>query len=258
MRSTACLLLLPLVAALESETAAMRGETATSLAAEPPKLTPCQTCCSPGGACSSKEKGELKCCGDVSGASYCCPFHAKCYACALSYRCYDSARPGSSICAHEGGDVRGHRVGYDERAEFVSTIVGLIFLVLVASSLYSCLKLQRQRVPLAHQQGVAMQPVPPMGVVPSGRPMHAASGVPVACAYPAGAQMGGGYPQAYPMHSGYSGGSVAMGAGMGFLGGMMVGEALSDAGHHGGYGGDYGGGGGGDFGGGDGGFAADM
>jgi len=51
-----------------------------------------------------------------------------------------------------------------------------------------------------------------------------------------------------------------MGAGMGFLGGMMVGEMMSDAGHHGGggYGGDYGGGGGGGDFGGDGGFAADM
>jgi len=55
-----------------------------------------------------------------------------------------------------------------------------------------------------------------------------------------------------------------MGAGMGFLGGMMVGEMLSDCGHHHGYGGggDYGGG---DYGGGDcgdggigGDFAADM
>ena len=45
------------------------------------------------------------------------------------------------------------------------------------------------------------------------------------------------------------GGSVAMGAGMGFLGGMMVGDMMADAGHHGG-GGDYGGGGGD--------FAADM
>lgn len=42
-----------------------------------------------------------------------------------------------------------------------------------------------------------------------------------------------------------------MGAGMGFLGGMMVGDMMSA--HHGGYGGDYGGGGG-DFGGGGGDF----
>lgn len=57
-------------------------------------------------------------------------------------------------------------------------------------------------------------------------------------------------------------GTVAAGAGAGFLGGMLVGEAIGDAGHHGGYGGGgyYDGGGGGDFGGGggDAGFAADS
>ena len=48
-------------------------------------------------------------------------------------------------------------------------------------------------------------------------------------------------------------GSVAMGSGLGFLGGMMVGEMMSDSGDYGGVG--YGGGGGG---GDDGGFAADV
>lgn len=61
------------------------------------------------------------------------------------------------------------------------------------------------------------------------------------------------------------GGTVAAAGGAGFLGGMLVGEAISDAGDHGhygggggGYGGDGGGfGGGGDMGGGDAGFSAD-
>lgn len=98
-----------------------------------------------------------------------------------------------------------------------------------------------------------------------GCPTHAVAGMPVAQAHPAGVYpTQPAYPHGcYPAQPGYSGGNVAMGAGMGFLGGMMVGEMMADAGHYhgGGYGGDYGGGGG-DYGGGGGDmggdFAADM
>ena len=248
MRPSSCLFLALVVVASAQEQVVTTARS----------LTACQTCCSPGGSCSSKEKGELKCCGDVIGASYCCPFHAKCYACARSYRCYDSSRPSSAICAHEGGSAGG---GFDHRgSEAVSSIITLIFFIVIGTSIYSCIKLQR-RERLLHQQmqqGIAMPAValPPQGVPVAGRPLaHPTAGMPVTTAYPAG----GCYPAHPGYGGGYSGGSVAMGAGMGFLGGMMMSDALSDAGHHGGYGGDYGGGGGGDFGGGgDAGFAADM
>lgn len=88
----------------------------------------------------------------------------------------------------------------------------------------------------------------------AGIPVAQVNGMPTATAVPV---QGGCYPPGMVMaQPGYGGGNVAMGAGMGFLGGMMVGDMLSH--HHGGYGGDYGGGfsgGGGDCGGD---FAADM
>ena len=132
-----------------------------------------------------------------------------------------------------------------------------------------------------HPVAVAVgQPGATSANIPTGRPLPAgasASQIPIATAHPVGQPVvgtaGGCYPAAgaaypaggYPVHQqpgyggGYGGGSVAMGAGMGFLGGMMVGDMMSSHHHGGGYGGDYGGGdygGGGDFGGGD--FAADM
>lgn len=152
-----------------------------------------------------------------------------------------------------GGSVRGGDI-YRSRGDVDSFITMLIVFgsaAVIISAISSCFR-NRRSTPLMAQQSVELQVAKP--VMP-GQAMVA--GTPCAMAHPA---MPAGYPQAYPAgypHHGYSGGNVAMGAGMGFLGGMMVGEMMSDVGHHGGYGGDYGGGGG-DFGGGDGGFAADM
>jgi len=141
-------------------------------------------------------------------------------------------------------------------------MVSILCLSLIVFAVVQCMR-ARSSVPLAAQQGIAMQPVQPVGAFPMAKPGQPVSqpcaGMPVAAGYPAPQC----YPQAYPAYAqqqGYGGGTVAMGAGMGFLGGMMVGEMMSDAGHHGGYGGDYGGGGYGGGGGGDygGDFAADM
>lgn len=227
-------------------------------------LTECQKCCAPGGDCSKASHGNPGvCCGQVEGNSYCCPaVSAKCWACASSYRCYQDTRPASNICAHEGGGTGGQfRSGSLDATSGV--LLFSLMLLVCAAVVYSR---QRSRsVPLATQQGIAMAPVGhPVGL-PMAKPATLAAGtstLPVAQAVPAQAMpaMGGrpmyvGGPSGY---GGYGGGSVAMGAGMGFLGGMMVGDMMADAGGHygGGYGGDYGGGG--DFGGGDGGFAADM
>lgn len=223
------------------------------------KLTECQKCCLPGGDCSKASHQQPgKCCGAAGGNNYCCPSTASCWACANSYRCYDGrGRPSSTICAHEGGEAGS--------GEVVTFLIMLISLIMCACAFSACMRHQRS-VPLAAQQGLPMPPAMypqmamPTAVVRNGQP---AAGVPVAQAVPACPQqvaVQGGYPVyqqgGYPVYhqSGYSGGSVAMGAGMGFLGGMMMGDMLADAGHHGG---DYGGGG--DFGGGGGGdFAADM
>jgi hypothetical protein len=115
--------------------------------------------------------------------------------------------------------------------------------------------------PFVTQNAVAIERTPAGALYPSAvhRNGMPAQGVPVAQAMPACGQQHHVIVQgSYAGHPGYydrgyhSGGSVAMGAGMGFLGGMMVGEMMSDSGDYGG--GGYGGGGGG----GDGGFAADM
>lgn len=95
----------------------------------------------------------------------------------------------------------------------------------------------------------------------AGIPVAPVNGMPTATAVPV---QGGCYPGMVMAQPGYGGGNVAMGAGMGFLGGMMVGDMLSH--HHGSYGGDMGGGYGGEYGGGfsggggncNGDFAADM
>jgi len=235
----------------------------------PQQLTGCQQCCSPGGDCSKASHGnEGVCCGQVNGVGpgYCCPTDAKCVPCATSYRCYRGIRPPPSVCANDGG-----RPGFGAD-ETVSSLVGLLSMLLLCFALYTCMR--GRRTALAHSDS-ALAPVP-VGGIQLGTPLppgHAAA-MPVAAAQPCGMQP---YPQPYvppyPQHyghpyppaygggyggGGYGGGTVAMGAGMGFLGGMMMGEALADAGHHGGdYGGGYGGGD--DFGGGGGGdFAADM
>lgn len=144
--------------------------------------------------------------------------------------------------------------------------VGLLCMVMLLFSLATCAR-RRQATPLMSQHAttgvvVEMASVGQPAGVPFARPAvacgQAVSGLPVAqaVACPTGRAAnvthvhhhgGGGYG---------GGGTVAMGAGMGFLGGMMMGEMMADAGDHGGGygGGDYGGGGG-DFGGD---FAADM
>lgn len=249
---------------------------------------------SPGGSCDKASHGKPGiCCGQVNGVGpgYCCAADQKCTPCRNEYRCYSGIRPPPDTCANSGGgfSVGGHRRdGFGTSEEVVSSAVGLIGVLALFYVLFNCLR--RSVPPPFQQQGFAMQPVPVSaasmgvggGVVPVGKPIPVgqAGSMPVAsaCAMPActGAYQGGptypaAYPAAYPhasmghpMHPGYGygGGTVAMGAGMGFLGGMMMGEALSDHGHHGG--GDYGGGdyGGGDYGGGGGDFggscAADM
>jgi len=230
--------------------------------------TPCQECCSPGGTCdlAYKQKPGV-CCGMSGGKGMCCPQDARCFHCnSGAYQCYRGSRPSCEICANFGGAPRGSciggRGGGAEPSEFINMLIGLAALGAAAMAVSACIR-QRRTTPLAtmqqhpqHQQ-VELQTAKPVapGALPTGTPV--ATAYPAAAAYPAGA-----YPQPhmYPHHAGYSGGNVAMGAGMGFLGGMMVGEMMS-GGHHG-YGGDYGGGdyggGGGDFGGGDAGFSADM
>jgi len=225
--------------------------------------TPCQICCSPGGDCSKASHGNPGvCCGVKNGLGMCCPaIGAKCWTCSNEYRCYTGSRPPPNICG-AGSGSRSEGGANGDVAAFTSSLVGIICMVLIAFSIYQCMR--SRSIPLAQQQGIAMAPVQPCGIpmAKPGQPIgQPCAGMPVASAYPASqcypqGYPAHGYPQAYPCQAGYGGGTVAMGAGMGFLGGMMVGDMMADAGHHGGgYGGDYGGGGGGDMGGD---FAADM
>ena len=224
----------------------------------PPGLTPCQTCAQPGGDCSVAYKnGPGVHCGTIGGNAYCCPNDAY-VACHRSYNAY-TCRQIRDDSFGDGGLI---------------TLVLSFGLLVCAFS--ACARQQRRRRPaLASQQGYPAQqgyPVNSAGVemqsavtgIPvgsgaqqSGMPIAtavgqpvSASGYPQAQGYPAAQQQGPTvvhhHHPSYGMGYGYGGGSVAMGAGMGFLGGMM----LADVGHHGGYGG-------GDFGGG-GDFAADM
>jgi len=266
------------------------------VSAEP---TACESCCNLNGveaasACSLAFKGKPgKCCGLVSGRGYCCPDErsSMCFKCNAGYRCYEtsSGRPPSSICDTLGGFPSSSHSGSRHesgRENYLSNnfdtqgnpLVSMVILLLLGASIVSafsfCARQHRQQ-PMAsmHQQTVQMGAVPMPSAMPAvavapGQPIPA--GMPCATAYPAmacGQPMGGCYPaqHGYPAQQqggGYGGGSVAMGAGMGFLGGMMVGDMMADAGHHGGGdyggGGGYDGGGGGGFDGGGGDFSADM
>ena len=232
------------------------------------QLTPCQTCCSPGGDCSKASHGSPGvCCGQVNGVGrgYCCPPTAKCGKCQNEYRCYTGIRPPPDMCALSGGRVGGTSSlrgggggeGFNASSDSVNTVVGLLAVFFIFFAMHTC---ARGRTPQA------VHATPGVLAVPMGKPIPpgAHGNLPVAVAHAAPMQHPGCHPVGGPGYGygggGYGGGgNVAMGAGMGFLGGMMMGEMMADAGHHGG--GDYGGGdygGGGDFGGGGGDFAADM
>ena len=214
-------------------------------------LSPCQKCCSPGGDCSAAYHSEQgKCCGTVANNEYCCPTTANCWPCRSSYRCFTGIRPSSNICAMEGGDSHDNATGIT---------FAVLLLVVLLFCVCSCAWQHHRRHPFVTQNAVVVEMTSaslyPSAVHRNGMP---AQGVPVAQAMPACGQQHHVIVQgSYAGHPGYydrgyhSSGSVALGAGMGFLGGMMVGEMMSDSG-------DYGGGGYGGGGGGDGGFAADM
>eukprot|EP00325_Prymnesiales_sp_UTEX-LB-985_P013270 CAMPEP_0174756326 /NCGR_PEP_ID=MMETSP1094-20130205/106701_1 /TAXON_ID=156173 /ORGANISM="Chrysochromulina brevifilum, Strain UTEX LB 985" /LENGTH=232 /DNA_ID=CAMNT_0015962233 /DNA_START=84 /DNA_END=782 /DNA_ORIENTATION=+ len=206
-------------------------------AAQETPLTECQKCCSPGGDCSKANKGNPGvCCGQSNGGlGYCCPIAvagrpAKCWNCGSEYRCYTGSRPPPTICGGGGNPSYGRSDG--TQTSLISALVAVLCVVLIASAISQCMR--ARRVPLAAQQDIAMQPVQHYGVpmAKPGQPIVGGqcAGMPVATGVPAG----GCYPQAYPAahgypaQSGYSGGTVAMGAGMGFLGGMMMGEMMSD------------------------------
>eukprot|EP00310_Coccolithus_braarudii_P013309 CAMPEP_0183353346 /NCGR_PEP_ID=MMETSP0164_2-20130417/33201_1 /TAXON_ID=221442 /ORGANISM="Coccolithus pelagicus ssp braarudi, Strain PLY182g" /LENGTH=184 /DNA_ID=CAMNT_0025526005 /DNA_START=233 /DNA_END=787 /DNA_ORIENTATION=- len=181
------------------------------------------------------------------------------------YRCYSkNDKPPTCGLTHFPSAPRGHST-----VEGDPVITSLILFGSLALILLVCTGRCFQRSSFDGVTSLEMGAMHPHCT--TAVPATPVPGMPVGCARPACGYPGApacGYPgcAAYPVQQGYSGGGVAMGAGMGFLGGMMVGEMLSDGGHHHGYGGgDYGGGdyGGGDYGGsgdfgGGGDFAADM
>jgi len=242
--------------------------------------TPCQQCCAPGGDCSKAFKGTPgKCCGTLNGQAFCCPGisyrgaasgDAKCYNCGgEAYRCY-TGTSSRNICGgspqrhpHEWTrSAPSHRLEQYSRHDDSSATGAMLLLgVAIVVGVLFCFRRQHDHVEMYHAS-----PYAPVGTPVPGKPMY-------------GQQMAyGAQPMAYtqpmygtPMYGGcgggYSGMAVAGSAAAGFMGGMMLSEAM-DAGHHhsdvhhhhydgGGGAGDFGGGYGG--GGGDGGdFAADS
>lgn len=247
-------------------------------------LSECQQCCSPGGDCSKAFHGQPgTCCGTKEDAqlAFCCPdvlaTNSRCWECHDNFKCYNGVRPAADICASSGGSVGGQHTTVTD-ADYL--ILGLCTSLLIFAGVAACLRMRMARSPLATQTGVPMTGMPvtsgtamatAMPMAKPGEPSHAVEGMPTAVAhplhspgYPTGFPAGSRpYPVAYPGGGGVGcgagmGGNTMMAGGMGFLGGMMVGEMMADS--HGGYGGGYDGGGdGGDFGGGgDMGFSADM
>ena len=160
--------------------------------------TPCQICCSPGGDCSKASHGNPGvCCGVKNGLGMCCPaVGAKCWTCSNEYRCYTGSRPPPNICGAGSGSRSGGGVDGDVAA-FTSSLVGIMAMVLIAFSIYQCMR--SRSIPLAQQQGIAMAPVQPYGLpmAKPGQPIgQPCAGMPVASAYPASQC----YPQGYPAH----------------------------------------------------------
>jgi hypothetical protein len=220
------------------------------------ELTQCQKCCAPGGDCSKAFKGTPgKCCGTADGQSFCCPglgfgggADAKCYDCGKSYRCYSGA-PSGNICpgqaqaqaqamAQQGFRRYGSRYSYESRVSSGGFGTGAVVILMGIAVVIGVLC--ARGTSSSHHNGAA--------VSYGGAPVQGYAAGPMAPAY--------GY-------GGYGG----SGAATGFLGGMLVGQALgghSDVHHYhdsggfdgggGGFGGGFDGGGGG----GDSGFAADS
>jgi len=224
--------------------------------------TGCESCCSPGGSCALAFKQTPGiCCGRLDATSFCCPPTAKCFRCKSgTYRCFSAAayEPSCQVC-QPGDDPRpkcGHS-GNSGGSDGVSLVLGIA----VVLGLCACWSSRNRR-----DDGPTVQMAVPVDQYTT--PYAAYNAGPAYGAYPGATPA---YGQAYgpsvvvveqPQHSGYSGGTVAASAGLGFLGGVLAGEAIASSHHHHGDGGGWGGGdgggwGGGDSGGGDAGFAAD-
>ena len=190
--------------------------------------TGCQICSAPGGDCSKAYKGGPGiACGEVAGNSFCCPSsgnalaHAggdKCHRCRDSYRCYWGSKPPANIC----GDA-----GRYADLETSGVVIVVLSFVVIGFAVYACVRNRRQ-LPLHAQgvQGMQMQQQMHMTAVMPGQPLPGAQqpgmpvGTVVGCHPGGGGYPGGGcYPvqSGYPVRSGYGGGTVAAGAGTGFL-----------------------------------------
>lgn len=232
-------------------------------AAENATQSGCQICASTGD-CSRAYRGEAgQFCGNWLDRSNtrqpcCCPTNAVCkvtnYACNCAY-----ANTGRDRYGRDGG---GYYDGGGYALAWLWWLLGSLLLLLCCCS--CCYAMFRRRnameSPVAYP---VAEPAPPMYGAPSSTPtapMYTTQPAYGAPAYGApgygGGYMGGSAP--YAGRSGMSAGAgAALGGGAGLLGGLLLGEAIADAGRGdyggGGYDGDggggYDGGGGGDFGG---------
>ncbi|KAL1526078.1 hypothetical protein AB1Y20_020899 [Prymnesium parvum] len=231
--------------------------------------TACEQCCAPGGSCAYAYKQTAGiCCGRLDATSFCCPASAKCFRCSSGlYRCFNSGEPSCSICT-DGDDPRPMCKSTPASGSFSPFAIGVLLAGCLLCGMckrkrsspdrphaYHSFEQYEQGIPVA-QQPYPQQPYPqayPQQPYPQAYPQQ-----PYPQAYPQQP-----YPQAYPLpypqqcRQGSSGGAIAAGAGAGFLGGLLVGEAVSSSHHHHHRGSSGFGFGGNNGGGGDAGFSAD-
>ena len=208
--------------------------------------TGCEDCCAPGGSCAlAYKQGPGVCCGQLGSTSFCCPSPAaKCFRCESgAFRCFgaSSNEPACSICGDAGDPRTKCKPASPAGQAFAPLIVFVIVCIL-------CMKWRGSQFqePVHGHYVAAVEPVPMYTSQAPGYGQQPMYGQPM-YAQPMYGQPMYGQPMQAP---GYSGGTVAAAAGAGFLGGVMVDQAMHGYGNQGG---GWGGGGGGGWGGGGGG-----
>jgi len=166
----------------------------------------CDSCCSKGGSCLQAFQGkEGVCCGRNEGVPYCCPVE--------SAHCVASGRgfPCKAVTSKKNS-----RVGL-----IIGIIVAAVVAVCICTLCYSFYKRETN-----NDSNNLPTTSPPYGGAAPAYSYPTTSAVPVAYSYPTAVNTG--Y-SGTAVNTGYAGTTVAGAAGAGFLGGMLVEDALS---HH--------------------------
>eukprot|EP00301_Raphidiophrys_heterophryoidea_P011392 c17500_g1_i1.p1 GENE.c17500_g1_i1~~c17500_g1_i1.p1 ORF type:complete len:222 (-),score=31.40 c17500_g1_i1:71-736(-) len=171
--------------------------------------TSCDSCCLYGTFCSSAYNGQPgKCCSIVNSVAYCCPTSGSTYG---DYTCVRSSY-GYSCSQHKNtASVSGGVIG--------AIVAGVVVGIFICAFCAICSRRRRQYA--VYNQPAYAQPV--YAPQPTYTPQPAYAPGYVQTTY---------VQQPTYVQSGYSGSTVAAGTGAGFVGGLLVGEALSNQQHH--------------------------